>query len=176
MNHLHLREPNENDRDAVMAYREEFLQIHSLMAGTSFLEDFSDFDAWLDKLRQYRRAETVPEGKVPATALLALDETERLIGMVNIRHSLNDYLLHFGGHIGYSVRPCERRKDFAKEILHLALAKANRLGLARVLVCCDQENIGSQKTILANGGILENEVLNVSDGTITQRYWIECGY
>lgn len=156
-----------------MAYRDEFLHAHSSMDGTSFLEDCPDFDVWLAKLWQYRSAETVPEGIVPATALLAFNDAGRLVGMVNLRHTLNDSLLHFGGHIGYSVRPEERKKGYATEILRLALLEAKALGLARVLVCCDRLNLASAKIIRANGGVLENEVFDPSDNTITQRYWIE---
>lgn len=170
---LHLRSPCAADRPAVLAYREEFLQAGSSMAGTGSLNEHSDFDAWLAKLRQYGCASTAPPDIVPATALLALDENERLIGMVNIRHYLNDSLMSFGGHIGYSVRPGERRKGYAKEILHLALLKARALGIERVLVCCDKSNTASAKTILANGGVLENEAFDASCGIVVQRYWIE---
>lgn len=170
---LHLREPCEADRETVMAYREEFLRAGSSMDGTSSLNEHEDFDSWLAKLRAYKSAASVPPGIVPADTLLALDENERLVGMVSIRHCLNDYLLSFGGHIGYSVRPSERRRGFAKEMLRLALLRARALGIERVMVSCDKNNPASAKTILANGGVLENEVFDASDGTVTQRYWIE---
>ncbi len=93
--------------------------------------------------------------------------------MLNLRHYLNDYLEQFGGHIGYSVRKSERQKGYATEMLSLALGEAKKLGLSRVLVTCDRENTGSAKTILNNGGVLENEVFDPNDGTVTQRYWIE---
>ena len=90
--------------------------------------------------------------------------------MIDIRHRLNEYLLQFGGNIGYSVRPSQRRKGYATEMLALALEECRKLGLDRALVTCDKSNIGSAKTIQKNGGVLENEVLE--GDRITQRYWI----
>jgi predicted acetyltransferase len=90
--------------------------------------------------------------------------------MIDIRHYLNDYLLRIGGNIGYSVRASERRKGYAKEMLRLALLKCRKLDLEKVLITCFKHNIASAKTIIANGGILENEITD-EDG-ITQRYWI----
>lgn len=91
-------------------------------------------------------------------------------GSIDIRHRLNEYLLQFGGNIGYSVRPSQRRKGYATEMLALALEECRKWGLNRALVTCDKTNIGSAKTIQKNGGVLENEVLE--GDRITQRYWI----
>ena len=93
-----------------------------------------------------------------------------MVGAVNIRHDLNDYLLKYGGHIGDGIRPSERRKGYATEMIRLALEECRELGLTRVLMTCDKNNIGSAKSIIRNGGILENEVLG--EGSIKQRYWI----
>lgn len=135
---IHLREPDEGDREQVMAYREEFLAINSRMDGTS-----------------------------------ALDEHEHLVGMTNLRHRLNDYLLTYGGHIGYSVRPSERQNGYATQMLRLTLEKAKERGIEKVRICCDHYNVASAKTIRANGGVLEDEQFDSSDGTLTQRYWIQ---
>lgn len=90
--------------------------------------------------------------------------------MIHIRHKLNEYLFEFGGHIGYSVRKFEWRKGYAKEMLHLALEKCKDMNIGKVLITCSKENIASAKTIIYNGGVLENEI---SKGErITQRYWI----
>ena len=103
---------------------------------------------------------------------MALSTTDNhLIGMIDIRHRLNDYLLNFGGHIGYSIRKSERRQGYATEMLSLALKECEKLNINKVLVTCDKNNIGSTKTIQKNNGKLENEV---SEGdSITQRYWIK---
>ena len=87
---IHLREPDEGDREQVMAYREEFLAIGSRMDGTSALDKYADFDAWLAQLRKLKDPATTPAGLVPATEYLALDEHEHLVGMTNLRHRLNE--------------------------------------------------------------------------------------
>ena len=170
---IHLREPNEGDREQVMAYREEFLAIGSRMDGTSALDKYADFDAWLAQLRKLKDPATTPAGLVPATEYLALDEHEHLVGMTNLRHRLNDYLLTYGGHIGYSVRPSERQNGYATQMLRLTLEKAKERGIEKVRICCDHYNVASAKTIRANGGVLEDEQFDSSDGTLTQRYWIQ---
>ena len=170
---IHLREPTEGDREQVMAYREEFLAIGSRMDGTSALDQYADFDAWLAAIRNLKDPATTPAGLVPATQYLALDEQERLVGMTNLRHHLNDYLLAYGGHIGYSVLPSQRQNGYATQMLHLTLEKAKERGIAKVRICCDRYNAASAKTIRANGGVLEDELFDSSDGTLTQRYWIQ---
>ena len=98
-------------------------------------------------------------------------DRDRLLGAVNIRHYLNDFLLREGGHIGDGIRPSERRKGYATEIIRLALIECEKLGIDRVLITCDKDNIGSARSIIKNGGVLENEFMN-SEGNIEQRYWI----
>ena len=109
---------------------------------------------------------------VPDSVFFLLDEDRnRLLGAVNIRHYLNEYLLQEGGHIGDGIRPSERRKGYATEMIRLALIECRKLGIDKVLIVCDKDNIGSAKSIINNGGVLENEIVN-SDGVIEQRYWI----
>jgi predicted acetyltransferase/transcriptional regulator with XRE-family HTH domain/desulfoferrodoxin (superoxide reductase-like protein) len=146
---LHLREPDEGDREQVMAYREEFLAISSRLDGTSALDKYDDFGQWLANIH------------------------EHLVGMTNLRHHLNDYLLAYGGHIGYSVRPSERKNGYASQMLCMTLEKAKERGISKVRICCDHYNIASAKTIQSNGGVLEDEMFDSSDGMLTQRYWIE---
>lgn len=89
-----------------------------------------------------------------------------------MRHYLTEEMLINAGHIGDGIRPSERRKGYATAMIGLALKEAKELGIDRVLMCCDKENIGSAKSIMKNGGILENEVL--VNGVVEQRYWIQC--
>ena len=132
-----------------------------------FRNDEEDFDSYLEGL-DHRGSEA---GMVPDSTYFCLDEDRGiLVGAVNIRHSLNDYLLQYGGHIGDGIRPSERRKGYATEMIGLALEECRRLGIRKVLMVCDKDNMGSARSILKNGGILENEV--EEEGKLKQRYWI----
>jgi predicted acetyltransferase len=127
-----------------------------------------DYKKWLERTYEI---ETVNTSFVPAHTYFLILENKKIIGAINIRHSLNDYLFNFGGHIGYGIRPSERRKGYASLMLSMALPIAKELGINKILIACDKNNAGSAKTIINNGGVLENEV--AEDGEITQRYWIE---
>ncbi len=98
---------------------------------------------------------------------------DRILGMIDIRHYLNEYLKNYGGHIGYSIRPTERRKGYAKEMLKMALSKCRELNIYRVLITCIERNIGSEKTILANGGVYEDTVFEPKSERYLKRFWIE---
>ncbi len=134
-----------------------------------WVNDFHDFDYYINNLDTKEDNEN---GWVPDTTLFCLDKDRNiLVGAVNIRHYLNDALLKTGGHIGDGVRPRERRKGYATAMIALALDECKKLGIDKVLICCNKENIGSAKSIINNGGILENEI--EVDGHIEQRYWIK---
>jgi predicted acetyltransferase len=112
-------------------------------------------------------------GFVPSTLYFLIGEDKKIYGALHIRHELNDYLLNYGGHIGYGIRPSQRKKGYATKMLSqsLSLPIIKKLGIKKVLITCDKTNIASAKTIINNGGILENEVME--DGEMTQRYWID---
>lgn len=130
--------------------------------------DYHNFDL-------YKESIEVKEGtinNVPDSTYFALDiERDIFVGAVNIRHYLNDQLLLNGGHIGDGVRPSERRKGYATEMIRLALEECKKLGINRVLMVCYKDNIGSAKSIINNGGVLENEI-PAENGKVDQRYWI----
>lgn len=172
MGRLILVRPSMEHKEMVLDYKQEFLKHDESMDGTAGLRNCDSYSEWLDALRDNASEETVREGLVPATSLLAMtSDGKTLVGMIDIRHRLNDYLLQVGGHIGYSVRRSERRKGYATEMLALGLEVCKDLGIERILVTCDKDNIGSAKTILNNGGVLDNEVTR--DGKVVQRYWFE---
>ncbi len=130
--------------------------------------DYHDFQYYLDNLQITEEV----DGKVPDTTLFCLDVDRNIfVGAVNIRHYLTEEMLVNAGHIGDGIRPSERRKGYATAMIGVALEEAKKLGIHRVLMCCDKENIASAKSIINNGGILENEV--VVNGVTEQRYWIE---
>ena len=134
-----------------------------------FRNDCHDFDYYLEHLEN----KSTTSGWVPDSVFFLLDdERNRLLGAVNIRHYLTDALLKDGGHIGDGIRPSERRKGYATKMIHLALEECRKLGIDRVLMICNKDNIGSARSIIRNGGVLENEITG-SDGSVLQRYWIQ---
>jgi len=134
-----------------------------------FRNDCHDFDYYLEHLEN----KSTTGGWVPDSVFFLLDdERNRLLGAVNIRHYLTDALLKDGGHIGDGIRPSERRKGYATKMIHLALGECRKLGIDRVLMICNKDNIGSARSIIRNGGVLENEITG-SDGSVLQRYWIQ---
>ena len=134
-----------------------------------FRNDFNHFDYYLENLEI---KEETDDGRVPDTTLFCLDTDRNIfVGAVNIRHYLNEGLLRTGGHIGDGIRPSERRKGYATAMLKLALIECKKMGIDRVLMSCDKSNIGSAKSIINVGGVLENEV--EENGKIVQRYWIQ---
>ena len=156
------------------AYRREFLDFGGSMDGAGSLRRLESGRAWLDEVERFSRPETVPEGKVVSTQFILVREADdRLLGMLQLRHDLNDYLRRIAGHIGYSVRPSERRRGYAKRMLAMALDEARMLGLERVMISCSVENEASRRTILSNGGVFESTVLDETDGELLERYWIE---
>ena len=96
----------------------------------------------------------------------------RIVGTIQIRHTLNDELLKSGGHIGYGVRPSDRRKGYGSKMLALAIEKCRELGVNKALVTCDKGNIGSAKTVMKNGGVFESEYTDEKTNKVEERYWI----
>jgi predicted acetyltransferase len=152
------------------------LQAHAELALDNFgflLGGYQVGEAWapyISRVEAATRGEGLPEGFVPATFLVAEIEG-KIVGRTSIRHELNDYLLERGGHIGYGVRPEFRKQGIATQILVQSLELARDLGIARALITCDDDNIGSSKVIEKCGGVLEN-VIELEDGVKLRRYWV----
>ena len=167
---LRLRPLREDDEAAVLAAQRE-------LAGDAFVfalfhEPGMQWRDYLDLLaRQRAGAPDLPAPMVPATFLVAEVRGE-LVGRVSIRHILNDFLRHEGGHVGFAVRPAHRRHGYATEILRQSLVVARSIGIDRVLVTCDEGNVGSAAVIERCGGKLEN-VVSSNDGRPQRRYWID---
>lgn len=128
------------------------------------------FDELMQRWLSDKTDEAYKKGFVPSTLYFLVDENERILGAIHLRHELNDRLLLNGGHIGYGVRPSERNKGYASLMLNLLLAKIQNEGFTKVLVTCDDDNIGSSKTIEKNKGILQEKV--EFEGVLTRKYWI----
>lgn len=157
-------------KHAAWDYRQEHIDCgEDTIHGGGGLYKADDYESWLKVITL---AQTVAQpGFVTGSVYFAF-VNDKLVGTIAIRHYLNESLMKAGGHIGYGVRPSERRKGYANEMLVLALEKCRELGMDRVLITCYKDNIGSAKTIIKNGGILENEYTGENTGNIIQRYWI----
>jgi len=129
-----------------------------------------NFMSWFDRQEKMKDVNTVPIGLVTCEQFFLTDNNSRILGTIDIRHQLNDYLFKYGGNIGYGIRPSERKKGYAKIMLELTLDKCKEKGMDKILITCLKDNIGSVKTITANHGVLENEV--VENNQVKQRYWI----
>lgn len=169
---LELVIPTKEYKKQVEEYLQEFLDNgENEIAGDGGLDRIKDFDKWLKKIQNDRNIEATDKDKIPSTVYLTIRKSDnKIVGNLQIRHKLNKKLLNYGGHIGDSIRPSERRKGYATEQIRLALEKCKELGINNVLMDCDKSNIGSAKSIQNNGGILENEVY--VENELIQRYWI----
>jgi len=156
MSELYLELPGSEREDDAKSYLKEFVESGSDINGMGFLDEYEDYGEWLKMVEDYRNDTNLKEGYVGSTEYFLIRRSDdRIVGMVNIRHSLNEFLKETGfGHIGYGIRPSERRKGYATEQLRLALEKCRELGIKQVHVGCFEENTGSRRTIEKNGGKL----------------------
>ena len=156
--------------DMLEEWKNDIIENHTnISPWRIWANDFHDFD---DYVKSINATEELNNDWGPDTTLFCVDRDRNIfVGAVSIRHYLNDKLLKTGGHIGDGIRPGERRKGYATAMIALALEECKKLGITRVLMCCDKNNIGSAKSIIKNGGVLENEI--EEDGHIEQRYWIQ---
>lgn len=160
------------------AYKETFLEsLREFQAeGRALSLDLNslttDFAAYLQDLQDKKDRSKLPPHLVPASDFWLIDN-DVYIGRLSLRHELNEALLTWGGHIGYEIRPSKRKRGYGKEILRLGLEKARERGLRRVLVTCDEDNVGSKKIIEYNGGKLENAISVEGVPVRKLRYWID---
>ncbi|MBI9048937.1 MAG: GNAT family N-acetyltransferase [Anaerolineaceae bacterium] len=130
------------------------------------------FQQYLDEMTDSELGKDLKPGLVPQTTFWLVKEDAIILGESRLRHYLTPDLELEGGHIGYAIRPSQRLYGFGTEILRLTLPEAGKLGLDRVLVTCDADNIGSSKIILANGGIFDGEGISKRSQKIVHRYWV----
>ena len=172
MEKIILVKPDSSYADEIQRYKKEFLEDEPIINGSAGLDRFSTIEEWLEELKKRSSKDTVPEGLVPSSTYLGIREKDNyIIGMIDIRYCLNDFLLQAGGHIGCGVRKFERKKGYAKQMIKLALEKCKKLKIEKVLITCNDDNIASEKSIISCGGILED--IRTVDGKNYKRFWIK---
>ena len=172
MDKIILVKPDLSYADEIIKYKEESLKESPIINGSAGLDRLSSIEIWFEELKKRSCEDTVPKGLVPSSTYLGVREKDNyIVGMIDIRHYLNEYLTQVGGHIGYGVRKTERNKGYAKQMLKLALEKCKELKIKKVLITCDEDNIASEKVILSANAKLE-DIRNV-DGENKKRFWIE---
>ncbi|MFS0782868.1 GNAT family N-acetyltransferase [Bacillus sp. 1P06AnD] len=169
---MHLVRPSLHLRTAYISYFEEWAATGESMIPAASACDPSDFRAFIEKIQNAEKGVGIPEHWVTDSMFWLMDEHEGIIGIICIRHSLTIPLLNTGGHIGYGIRPSQRKKRYATYMLHLALEEAKKLGLPKVLITCDAANTGSEKVIRSNGGQEDHPFIE-ENGNIVKRFWID---
>ena len=164
---MELRRPRLADKETVLEMMAEFEKSQSAHDGGFWDAENFVYEEWLESNQDQEMGINLPEGWVPDIQLVAFSRDGQAVGFLNLRLRLSDYLLEVGGHIGYSIRPSERGKGYAKESLRQGLQIAKEKNIKRALVTCSTENPASRAVILANGGVYEG----VRNGT--ERYWID---
>lgn len=173
MEELELILPTIEYKKQIEKYKQDMLDNGSSMDGCGNLRD-DDFDTWLQNCNDWKEGKNLPEGYVPSTQYICIRKIDnKLVGMFQVRHTLNDFLLNYGGHIGDSIAVDERNKGYGKKLLALGLKKCKELGIDKVLVTCKDTNIASRKCILANGGQYEDSRTIKDQGINLERYWID---
>lgn len=132
-----------------------------------------DFGRYVEDRLDWKKGKSLPDGWVPASTFWLIRDDNIIVGTSSLRHELTEHLRNIGGHIGYNIRPSERGKGYGTAILALTLEKAKELGLKRVLVTCDDNNIASAKVIEKNGGTLEDKYWSDELEQPKRRYWID---
>ena len=169
---LYLIKPSVDLKEEYLSFYQEWLDSGEEMIPWVIEKDPSNFEEMVQFLLNNEKGINVPEGWVPDSTYWFINHDRRIIGVVNIRHQLTERLRNSGGHIGYGIRPSDRRKGYATKLLSLSLEKTKALGIHKVLVVCDKTNLGSLKVIMNNGGIPDSDFIE-DNGNIIKRFWIE---
>ncbi|NTV89174.1 MAG: GNAT family N-acetyltransferase [Clostridiales bacterium] len=168
---LKLIEASEAIEDAYLEYISEWESLGEKIVPFASRREGKKFGEVRERWKSEGEAAAYQKGFVPASLYFLTDGDNRLYGAIHIRHELNEMLRYSGGHIGYGIKPSERKRGYASKMLSMALPLARKLGIERALLTCDKNNTGSAKTILKNGGVFESEI--PLEDSIMQRYWID---
>lgn len=169
---MRLVKPNINLKEHYIDYYMEWEMVGEKMnPGVLGKMNPTPFETMVKALQAIEFADNVPEGAVPESIYWLVNEKNRILGAVTIRHSLTERMLQTEGHIGAGIRPSERRKGYGTKILELALDKMQKMGFQKALVTCNEDNMGSEISIIKNGGIRGND-FSEAHGNIVKRFWI----
>jgi len=168
---VYLSKPTIELKTEYLDFYQEWKNSGERMVPWVISKDPTYFEGMIQFLLDSEKEENMADNWVPGSTFWLVNDKRRILGAVNIRHRLNDELFNRGGHIGYGIRPTERRKGFATRLLSLSLEKAKEIGIKNVLVVCDSDNIGSAKTIMNNCGIPDSDFIE-ENGNIIKRFWI----
>lgn len=177
---MKLKEVELNDQKEIMEMYKEYM-VAELIPGIDRFEGIRDFEKidtltfeeWIADLEKNKDEKNMPASYSPHTLYLAINDDDELVGAIGLRWKEVPALMTFGGLIGYSIRPSQRGKGYASEMLSLALDKFKSANINNVLITCKDFNIASKKVIEKNGGIFENVYKNDDDGYNYLRYWIK---
>lgn len=169
---ISLLTPTTDLQDEYLDFYNEWKDSGETMIPWVISKDPSNFPAMVQELLDAHNGVNLPQSLVPDSTYWLVTDNNRIVGAVNIRHSLTEHLFNAGGHIGYGIRPSERRKGYATKLLELSLEKTKKLNITRALVVCDEVNTASEKTILHNGGVRDDDFIE-EDGNVVRRFWIE---
>lgn len=167
-----LKRPIKENEAEALAFKKEFIDNgEQTINGSELLDQMDSYDEWLKSVSDNTSQETVNPSWVVTDTYFAFDESNRLVGIIDLRHNLNDFLKDFGNS-GYSVRPSERRKGYATEMLRLIIERAAEIGLGKLQLSVERTNEPSVKTILKNGGKYERSF--TFEGEDADVYIIDC--
>lgn len=178
MEQFYFETPSLDRKEEIIEYINEFVKFKSNINGTGsldkILEGYSFEEALERCVNLENKAYAEKIGRCQSkTFLLIRKEDNKIVGTINVRWNLNDEMLNFGGHIGFGIRPTERRKGYSKINLYLGMLEAEKVGLEKVMIDCSVNNIGSDKTLKALGGKLEKTIVDPNDGELTNIYWFD---
>ncbi len=152
---IKLVKPTKRFKERALGFRQEFFDNGEMIINGSELFDKTDtYEEWLKSIKNNANVETVSPGWVVTDTFFAVDQADEIIGIIDLRHTLNDFLKDLGN-CGYSVRPSERRKGYATEMLRLLLKVADGAGMTELFLSVEKDNEPSIKTIIKNGGVFE---------------------
>jgi len=152
---IKLVRPDKEHKNKALVFKQEFFDNNEkTINGSELLDQMDDYDEWLKSVTDNISPETVNPNWVVTDTFFAIDENDEIVGIIDFRHTLNDFLKDFGNS-GYSVRPSRRRKGYATEMLKQVIEVAKESGLSEIHLSVERTNEPSIKTIKKNGGVYE---------------------